>query len=468
MFGVRDEDVVIHFIGMGGIGMSGIAEILHSLGYTIQGSDLRHSQHLERLERLGITAFIGHDKANVEHADIVVYSSAIRQDNPELLRAGELKIPRLTRAEMLSQIVRLKKSIVVSGSHGKTTVTSICAAILEMAALDPTVINGGVINSYKTNAKLGDGTWAVVESDESDGSFVQLFPTIGIITNIDNEHVNHYCSLANLKKAFGSFLTNLPFYGTGIACIDDPNVAEIIEGITDRNIVTYSIRKEAMVRAINIRKDKDGSLFDVKFEDDVLMDVYIPLLGNHNILNALSAIAMSRKLLIDTDIVRKTLASFTGVHRRFTILGDVDGITFVDDYAHHPTEIRALIGAAQQKTSGKIVIICQPHRFTRLNILFNEFCTCFDGADTVILTPVYKADDAETSNITSQNLYEALVTAGKNAFLVNEQDEIAHILGDLMNNGTLHKGDIVLFAGAGHISRWAHDIYSRNSINTKV
>ncbi|MDR1233605.1 MAG: UDP-N-acetylmuramate--L-alanine ligase [Holosporales bacterium] len=462
MFGICDDDEIIHFIGLGGVGMSGIAEILHSLGYTIKGSDIRHSQHIERLERLGITAFIGHDKTNVANADVVVYSSAIHPDNPELLRARELRIPCLTRAEMLSQIVRLKKSIVVSGSHGKTTVTSICASILEMAAFDPTVINGGVINSYKTNAKLGCGDWTVVESDESDGSFVQLFPTIGIITNIDNEHVNHYGSLSNLKNAFKSFFTNLPFYGTGIACIDDPNVAEIIGDIMDRNIVTYAIRENAMLRAINIRKDKDGSLFDVKLEDDILRDIYIPMLGDHNILNALSAIAMSRILKIEPDTVRKTLASFTGVNRRFTIIGSMGGITFVDDYAHHPTEIRVLINAAKQKTiHGKVVIVCQPHRFTRLNTLFNEFCTCFDGADVIILTPVYKADDSETSNITSKNLYEALNDVGKNVTLTDDQGDVEDVLCKLMNEGTLSSGDIILFAGAGNISRWGHDIYEK-------
>ncbi len=458
MFALSDSNVVIHFIGLGGIGMSGIAEILHSLGYIIQGSDKNPSQNIERLEKLGITAFIGHDPKNVKNANVVVYSSAIKQNNPELVRARELKIPCLSRAEMLSQIVRFKKSIVVAGSHGKTTTTSICAAILEMASFDPTVVNGGIIHSYNTNAKLGSGDWAVVESDESDGSFVQFFPTIGIVTNIDKEHIIHYGNFENLKNAFRTFLNNLPFYGAGIVCIDDPNVADIVRDMTDRKIVTYSIEKSSMFRAVNIRRSENGSIFDVDHEGDIIKDISIPLLGDHNIKNALSAIAMSFELGIDFDIVKSTLASFTGVNRRFTKVGKIGETLVIDDYAHHPTEIKSLLNSARQKAKGKVLIIHQPHRFTRLNTLFDEFCRCFDAADQIVIMPVYKADDLETAPITADNLYENLKSQGKNVFFANDKDELQQILKEMSEKGKISKDDIILFAGAGSISKWAHEI----------
>ena len=458
MFALSDSNVVIHFIGLGGIGMSGIAEILHSLGYIIQGSDKNPSQNIERLEKLGITAFIGHDPKNVKNANVVVYSSAIKQNNPELVRARELKIPCLSRAEMLSQIVRFKKSIVVAGSHGKTTTTSICAAILEMASFDPTVVNGGIIHSYNTNAKLGSGDWAVVESDESDGSFVQFFPTIGIVTNIDKEHIIHYGNFENLKNAFRTFLNNLPFYGAGIVCIDDPNVADIVRDMTDRKIVTYSIEKSSMFRAVNIRRSENGSIFDVDHEGDIIKDISIPLLGDHNIKNALSAIAMSFELGIDFDIVKSTLASFTGVNRRFTKVGKIGEALVIDDYAHHPTEIKSLLNSARQKAKGKVLIIHQPHRFTRLNTLFDEFCRCFDAADQIVIMPVYKADDLETAPITADNLYENLKSQGKNVLFANDKDELQQILKEMSEKGEISKDDIILFAGAGSISKWAHEI----------
>ena len=460
MFAVCDQDKTIHFIGLGGIGVSGIAEILHSLGYIVQGSDKSHSQNLERLEKLGILTFVGHDAKHVENADIVVYSSAIQSDNPELLRAQELKIPCLSRAEMLSQIVRFKKSIVVSGSHGKTTVTSICAAILEMASFDPTVVNGGVINSYKTNAKLGTGDWVVIESDESDGSFVKFFPTIGIVTNIDKEHLNHYGSFENLKLAFKTFLNNLPFYGAGIVCVDDENVRDIIKDIHDRKIITYSIDQDSMFKAINIRKTGDGSKFDVQTINGIIENFSIPMMGDHNIRNSLSAIAMAVELKIDMDIVRSTLSSLSGVKRRFTHVGKIDDILVIDDYAHHPTEIKALVNSAKQKIKGRVVIICQPHRFTRLNTLFEEFCDSFEGADTIIVMPVYKADDTETGTITSNDLFENLLSKEKNTFFANDKDELKNMLLSMISKNEINSEDIILFAGAGSISRWAHEIVS--------
>ncbi|MDR1391404.1 MAG: UDP-N-acetylmuramate--L-alanine ligase [Holosporales bacterium] len=468
MLSVRNDydNIVIHFIGLGGIGMSGLAEILHSLGYIVQGSDKSKSQNIDRLEKLGITAFIGHTEKNIENTDIIVYSSAINPNNPELRKARALKIPCLSRAEMLSQLVRFKKSIVVAGSHGKTTVTSICAAILEMASLDPTVVNGGIINSYKTNAKLGSGDWVVIESDESDGSFIKFFPTIGIITNIDREHITHYGGFDNLKTAFRTFFNNLPFYGSGIACVDDENVAELVRDITDRRIVTYSIEKDSMFKAINIRKTENGAVFDVRYGKETISDISIPLLGDHNIRNTLSAIAMSYELRINIDIVKFTLASFAGVSRRFTKIGEIEKSLIIDDYAHHPTEIRALLDSARQRTTGKILLICQPHRFTRLNTLFDEFRQCFEGADIVIILPVYKADDTESAKITSDDLYNELKNQGKAVFFVTDKDELESMLQTVMRKEEFGENDIVLFAGAGSISKFAHEIVSKIGICT--
>jgi UDP-N-acetylmuramate--alanine ligase len=460
MFVSCEDCVVIHFVGIGGAGVSGLAEILHSLGYVVQGSDVSYSQNVGRLEKLGITVFIGHDAQNINGANVVVYSSAIKVENPELSRAKELKIPCLTRAEMLSQVVRLKKSVVTSGSHGKTTTTSICAAILEAAALDPTVINGGVINSYGTNAKLGSGDWAVIESDESDGSFVSLFPTIGIITNIDIEHIGHYGSFEKLKCAFKAFLENLPFYGVGIVCIDDDNVLDIVKDATNRRILTYSIKRGSMFRAVNIRKSERGTIFDVQRNGCVIEGVEIPLFGDHNVLNSLAAFAMAIELKVDEAIVKSALSSFGGVCRRFTHIGDVMDVVMIDDYAHHPTEIRSLIVAARQRVGGKVVIVCQPHRFTRLSNLFDEFCRCFDGADITVITPVYKADDLEKGNISSKDLYEALVKEGRNALFANNEDELTELVKGFIENKVVVSGDAILFAGAGSISKWAHNTYS--------
>ncbi|MBQ7524531.1 MAG: UDP-N-acetylmuramate--L-alanine ligase [Alphaproteobacteria bacterium] len=467
VFAACNRDVVVHFIGLGGIGMSGIAGILHSLGYIVQGSDKARSQNVERLENLGITAFLGHDAKNVENASVVVFSSAIKQDNPELLRARELHIPCLSRAEMLSQIVRFKKSVVVAGSHGKTTTTSICAAMLEMASFNPTVVNGGIIHSYKSNARLGTGEWAVIESDESDGSFVRFFPTIGIITNIDREHIAHYGNLDALKDAFRTFIYNLPFYGVGIICIDDKSAADVARSISDRRIISYSIEKEATFQAVNIVKSPDGSVFNVlQNGNKVLTDVSIPLLGDHNIRNSLAAVAMAAELGIGWDIVKATLASFTGVNRRFTKVGKIGDTLVIDDYAHHPTEILSLLRSARQRVSGHMTIICQPHRFTRLNSLFDDFCHCFDMADRIIIMPVYKADDIETAPITSDDLYRNLKGQGKDVLFANDKEELSDILQSMSTHGQFGANDIILFAGAGSISKWAHEIVS--TIGTHV
>ncbi|GHT89249.1 UDP-N-acetylmuramate--L-alanine ligase [Alphaproteobacteria bacterium] len=459
MFGVCDNDKTIHFVGIGGIGVSGLAEIVHRLGFVVQGSDKAHSSNLDRLEKLGIKVFVGHDASYVDNANFVVYSSAIKSDNVELVRAKSLRIPCLPRAEMLSQIVRLKKSIVAAGSHGKTTVTSLCGSILEMALLCPTIINGGVINAYKTNAKLGEGEWIVVESDESDGSFKQFAPTIGIITNIDREHISHYGSFENLKNSFKIFLENIAFFGSGIVCVDDENVREIINDLPDRRIITYAIERDAMIRAVNIRPSYTSTTFDVAIETSteksVLRDVSIPLLGEHNVKNSLAAIGAALELGIDKEIIKSTLATFAGVWRRFTFVGELNGMRIFDDYAHHPTEIKALLSAAKQATSGKIAIVHQPHRYTRLNMLFQDFVDCFDLADVVIITPIYKADETETAKLDSRDLYNELLKKGKTAFFAETPDEVKKIIMDLPNSFDFDENPIILFSGAGNISKWA-------------
>ncbi len=455
---IFDRNLIIHFIGIGGIGMSGIAEILHSLGFTIQGSDLSRSSNVERLENLGIKTFIGHDAANVKNANIVVYSSAIALDNVEICAAKELHIPCLTRAEMLSQIARFKQSIVVAGSHGKTTVTSLSATLLEMANMNPTVINGGIINSYGSNAKLGNGDWIVIESDESDGSFVQILPTIAIVTNIDREHIYYYGSINALKQAFKSFLNNLPFYGTGIVCIDNNNVKEVIHEISDRKIITYGISNDANVQAINIRKSSSGSIFDVKYNNEIIKDINIPLFGDHNIRNALSIISLSQILKIDIDVTKSMLSGFTGVKRRFTKVGYINNVLVIDDYAHHPTEITSVVLAAKQHKPGRVILIHQPHRFRRLNQLFDDFCNCLKLADTSIILPVYTANDISTAPLDAQDLYKALLCNNHDTYYVSTQGELEVVLQDIVNKKQLNENDIIVFSGAGSISKMAYSI----------
>lgn len=452
MFNCFNQNKIIHFIGIGGIGMSGIAEILHSLGFTIQGSDMKQSANTDRLLKLGIDVFIGHKEQNITNADIVVYSSAIKEENVELIKAQELRIPCLTRAEILSQIVRFKQSIVIAGSHGKTTVTALCANLLERANLNPTIINGGIINAYGSNAKLGTGNWAVIESDESDGSFTKLFPTIAIITNIDQEHLYYYKSFDNLKHAFSVFLQNLPFYGVGLACIDDPVVRELVSNTTDREIITYGLSTDADIHIENIEYNQDASVFSIKINNKI-EHVSLPLFGQHNIKNALAAISLSKVLKLDWEITKLVLEEFTGIKRRFNILGKINNTIVIDDYAHHPTEIAATIEATKQKCPGKLIVVHQPHRFKRLNQLFDKFCTCFNDANAIILTPVYIADDADNGELNSNDLYKALLSAGKNVFYAHDEQELMNLLKEISN-----EYEAILFTGAGSISQWAHNL----------
>ncbi len=456
MFG--DKDKVIHLVGIGGIGVSGLAEILHSLGFKVQGSDKTNNNNVKRLEKLGIKVFIGHSKNNIAGADVIVYSSAIQPDNIELITAQARNIPCLTRAEMLSQIVRLRQSVVVAGSHGKTTVTSLCANLLEMANFKPTVVNGGIINSYGTNAKLGQGDWAVIESDESDGSFVQFLPSIAIVTNIDKEHIKTYGTFQNLQEAFVKFIENVPFFGVAIICSDDPGTKYVIDRVKNRKVITYGLSESSDVRGIRVKQTENGTVFDVRYNGKIIENITTPLFGLHNVRNALSIVALSQVLDIDISIAKTTLANFTGVKRRFTVVGKINGVMVIDDYAHHPTEIRALLEAAHQRKSGKIVIIHQPHRFTRLNNLFDEFCNCFSSADTIVVLPVYNADGIITAPLKSEHLFRILKDSAKPVYFAENKNILKETLIQIIEEQELGENDLIIFSGAGDISNWAYDI----------
>lgn len=459
----------LHFIGIGGIGMSGIAEVLHNLGYQVKGSDISSNQNTSRLENLDIPITIGHKIENVEGAEVVVVSTAVKQDNPELQAAKALRIPVIHRSEMLAEIMRLKFSIAVAGTHGKTTTTSLIASILDTAGLDPTVINGGIINAYNTNARLGTGEWTVVEADESDGSFVRLPATIAVITNIDPEHMEYYKTFDNLKDYFTNFLKNLPFYGLGILCIDHPVVRKLAFSNNDRRIITYGFSEDADIRAVNLRYNQDGIVFDVEINPSIhksrlklvdnghniavlpfrLKDIALPMMGKHNVQNALSAIVVAKELGLADHILRQAFNNFKGVKRRFTIVGFSNGIRIVDDYAHHPVEIRAVIQAAKLSTNGRLISVLQPHRYSRLHNLFEEFTDCFDGSDVVILAPVYSAGEEPISDINSHQLAQAIRAKGFSVYEVGDARELACKIADLAQ-----QNDTVLCMGAGSITNW--------------
>jgi len=399
----------IHFVGIGGIGMSGIAEVMLNLGYQVQGSDARESINTERLKRLGAKIYIGQKAEQVHEAGAIVMSSAIKADNPELMEARARAIPVVRRAEKLAELMRLKWTIAVGGTHGKTTTTTMIAALLEGGDLDPTVINGGIINAYASNAKLGMGDWMVVEADESDGTFLKLLPTVAVVTNIDPEHMEHYGEFDTLRSAFDQFVENLPFYGFAVLCIDHPEVQSLVSRINDRRVITYGFNPQADVRAENLKLETGGSRFDVVFrgldgEEDRWADLFLPMAGRHNAQNVLSAIAVSRELGLDVEKVRAGLKSFAGVKRRFTHIGDWNGVTIIDDYGHHPVEIAAVLQAARQVTKGKVHAVMQPHRYSRLRDLFEDFSTCFNDADRVYVADVYAAGEEPIEGVSSPAL----------------------------------------------------------------
>ena len=451
----------LHFIGIGGIGMSGIAEVLHNLGYKVQGSDASESYNTQRLKECGIEVFIGHKAAHVDKASVVVVSTAIKSDNPELAAARAMRLPVVRRAEMLAELMRLKIAIAVAGTHGKTTTTALTAAMLEAAKLQPTVINGGILNARGTNAYLGSGEWMVVEADESDGTFMRLPATIAVVTNIDPEHLDHYGSFEQVKAAFATFLTNLPFYGFAVLCTDHPEVQALAARVTDRRIVTYGANPQADVRAVNIRLHPEGQMFDVEITDRIrettrtMKDVLLPMHGRHNVSNALAAIAIAQELKTPDEIIIKALAQFGGVKRRFTKTGEGLGMIVIDDYGHHPVEIAATLKAAreaQNHTRGKVIAVVQPHRYTRLRDLFKEFSTCFNDADTVIVADVYSAGEEPIEGISAESLIEGLRAGGHRHVVKLESPEaLAKTVASVGG-----KGDMVVCLGAGSVTKWAY------------
>ncbi len=452
----------VHFVGIGGIGMSGIAEIMLKIGYSVQGSDAKASANTERLELLGARIFIGHDEAHVgEGVSAVVYSTAVKPTNPEMMTARERRIPLVRRAEMLAELMRLQFSIAVGGTHGKTTTTSMVAALLDAAGLDPTVVNGGIINAYGTNAKVGDGDWIVVEADESDGSFLRLKSTVAIVTNIDPEHLDHYGDFDAVRKAFVDFVENIPFYGFAAVCLDHPEVQKLVASIDNRRLVTYGINPQAMVRAENCDMAADGCRFDVVIqprtqaaETHRIEGLHLPMAGWHNVSNALAAIAVARELDVSDEAIKAGLAGFGGVRRRFTTTGIVGGVRIVDDYGHHPVEIAAVLKAARQVTEGRVIAVMQPHRFTRLRDLMEEFSTSFSDADSVIIADVYPAGEQPIEGVDKNTLVDGVRRYGNRH--VAALESVAALPGVIAAEAVA--GDVVVLLGAGDITTWAYDL----------
>ncbi len=452
---------MLHFVGIGGIGMSGIAEVLHNLGYAVQGSDLADNYVVERLRKSGINVVIGaHDAANIAGAAVLVISSAVKDDNPEVKEARAMRIPVVRRAEMLAELMRLKATVSIAGTHGKTTTTSLISTLFMAGGKQPTVINGGIINAIGTNAVKGEGDWMVVEADESDGTFIRIPSTIAVVTNIDPEHLDHYGNFEALKAAFHQFITQLPFYGFGVLCIDHPEVQALMAKVIDRRVISYGTSPQADVRAVNIRQTSGAQVFDVEIsnrttgEVKTLKDVTLPMYGMHNVRNALAAITVAREVGIDDAVIVKTLSEFAGVKRRFTKTGEVNGITIIDDYGHHPVEIAATLSSARQAveaSGGRVIAVAQPHRYTRLHSLFVDFCTCFSDADTVLITDVYTAGEEPIEGANRDALVEGIRNHGhKHVLALPSEKDLARMINDIAQ-----PNDFVICLGAGSISKWA-------------
>ena len=456
MKGVATDIGTIHFIGIGGIGMSGIAEVMHNLGYKVQGSDVAEGYVIEGLRKRGIKVLIGHSADNLGDAAVVVTSTAIKRGNPEVEAALEQRIPLVRRAEMLAELMRLKSTVAVAGTHGKTTTTSLVAAMLDAGGIDATVINGGIINSYGSNARLGTSEWMVVEADESDGSFLRLDGTIAIVTNIDPEHLDHYGSFDAAKDAYVEFIENVPFYGAAILCLDHAEVQAILPRIRDRKVVTYGFSAQADVRGDNVTPIDGGNRFDVSVRARdgsvrVIEGVVLPMAGRHNVQNALAAIAVALEMNVDDARIAKGFAGFGGVKRRFTNVGEVDGITVIDDYGHHPVEIRAVLSAARESGKGRVIAVCQPHRYSRLGGLMDEFAQAFNDADIVYVTPVYAAGEAPVEGVDAAHLVAGLKQRGHHAASeVTGADDLARAVASVAQ-----PGDMVVCLGAGDITKWA-------------
>ncbi|GAW33837.1 UDP-N-acetylmuramate--L-alanine ligase [Roseovarius sp. A-2] len=449
----------IHFVGIGGIGMSGIAEVLINHGYEVQGSDLKSTPITERLKGMGAKIFIGQGADNLDGAEVVVISSAIKPGNAELDEARRQGLPVVRRAEMLAELMRLKSNIAVAGTHGKTTTTTLVAELLVKGGIDPTVINGGVIHAYGSNARMGQGEWMVVEADESDGTFNRLPATIAIVTNIDPEHMEHWGDFDALRQGFHDFLSNIPFYGLAVCCTDHPEVQALVGRITDRRVVTYGFNAQADVRAVNLRYDKGVAHFDVALQAEgrMIEGCTLPMPGDHNVSNALSAVAVARHLGMKCDEIRTALASFGGVNRRFTRVGEVNGVTVIDDYGHHPVEIAAVLRAARQATEGKVIAVHQPHRYSRLSSLFEDFCGCFNEADVVGIAEVYAAGEDPIPGASRDDLVAGLIRHGhRHAVALDSEDDLEQLVRDVAR-----PGDMVVCLGAGTISAWANALPGR-------
>ena len=467
MKGVGTDIGIIHFVGIGGIGMSGIAEVMHNLGYAVQGSDIAEGPSVERLRGRGITVHIGHRAENVEGVAVVVTSTAVRRTNPEVAAALEARVPVVRRAEMLAELMRLKSTVAVAGTHGKTTTTSMIATLLDAGGIDPTVINGGIIEQYGSNARLGDSDWMVVEADESDGSFLRLDGTIAVVTNIDPEHLDHYGDFEGVKRAFVEFIHNVPFYGAAVLCVDHPVVQAVIGEVRDRKVVTYGFSLQADICGVNVRSDNGGNTFDVivrqrgprnESADRRIEGVHLPMPGRHNVQNALAAIAVSIEMGCSDEVIRTGFARFGGVRRRFTKVGSVDvaggSVTVIDDYAHHPVEIRAVLAAAREavgSSGGRVIAVAQPHRYSRLNDLMGEFQSCFDDADIAYVAPVYPAGEEPLPGVDHAALVAGMKARGHRAAReIAGADALAETLAT-----EIAPGDMVVCLGAGDITRWA-------------
>ena len=446
----------IHFVGIGGIGMSGIAEVLLNHGYRVQGSDLKASKITDRLKGLGATIFEGQKAENIEGAEVIVISSAIKPGNAELDAARLAGLPIVRRAEMLAELMRLKSNIAIAGTHGKTTTTTMVAELLVAGGIDPTVVNGGIIHAYGSNARMGQGEWMVVEADESDGTFNRLPATIAIVTNIDPEHMEHWGDFDTLRQGFLDFVSNIPFYGLAICCTDHDEVQKLVGKITDRRVLTYGFNAQADVRAKNLHYKAGVAHFDIHLqaEDMVIEGCALPMPGDHNVSNALAAVAVSRHLGMKLEEIREALAAFGGVNRRFTKVGEVDGVTIIDDYGHHPVEIAAVLKAARQATEGRVIAVHQPHRYSRLNHHFDEFCACFNDADVVGIAEVFSAGEDPIEGASRDDLVAGLIRHGhRHARSVQDQDDLARLVKEQAG-----PGDMVVCLGAGTISSWANEL----------
>jgi UDP-N-acetylmuramate--alanine ligase len=450
----------IHFVGIGGIGMSGIAEVLHNLGYRVQGSDLADGANVRRLVDLGIPVAVGHDAENLGAAEVAVISSAVKPDNPEVIAARVRRLPVVRRAEMLGELMRLKWSLAIAGTHGKTTTTSMIGALLETAQLDPTVINGGIINAYGTNTRLGAGDWMVVEADESDGTFTRLPATIAIVTNIDPEHLDFYQNFDALRRAFEEFVGNIPFYGFAALCIDHPVVQQMIPKLSDRRVLTYGFSPQADIRAVDVRLDRDGARYDILVSDALgdrgrtIANLFLPMFGHHNVQNSLAVAAVAEAMALGDDALQATLRNFKGVKRRFTKAGEWNGVTIIDDYGHHPVEIGAVLKAARAIVAGKLIAVVQPHRFTRVAHLFDGFCTCFNDADIVLVADIYAAGESPIEGVSRDTLVAGLIEHGHRYVRpLSEPGALASIIHELTE-----PGDMVVCLGAGSITSWASSL----------